>query len=478
MRLLAMLALAVADPTQRPTQGPTAGAAVPDAAAPWLAGFQHKWPCDVLFVKGKKVAGTTLGGVVRRLGRRHGISFFAPSMPKIPPPDWQSGGRERWVLQEFETFVARKRGLVGWGQEQTLSPRKRGLDESSRPLMALAERALRVTAVRDPVRHAISACTHFGPCGQRMEGGAAYNASTQGRLDWITQEMGTGQMARFVTPAPESTRAPADFYHAIFVADRLDESLVALALVLELELEDVLYVSAKTSHTRRRPKTEAPDPLFRTGLRRAFYGRTYSMEEPPLPLPPSKRPPDFSADAAMYHDAVARLEATIDKIGNRNFEVHLRRFRKMQLRLIEACARGGARRAKLGRDAGACLYGDQGCGYKCIDAWARERSQRLANRGRSPFLDRAREMARAAAAPAADGPVPDRARDPARGDGVGTVVAGLLERFRVGAAPAAPGPGEPAARAAVRASRPGAPVPGGSVQQSLLDKFRRSVSGV
>ena len=478
MRLLAMLALAVADPTQRPTQGPTAGAAAPDAAAPdaaapWLAGFQHTWPCDVLFVKGKKVAGTTLGGVVRRLGKKHGVAFFAPAMPKIPPPDWRSGGRERWVLQEFETFVARRRGLVGWGQEQTLSPRKRGLDESSQSLMSLAERALRVTAVRDPVQHAISACTHFGPCGRRAEGGAAYNASTRGRLAWITTEMGTNQMARFVNPKPESTHEnPAAFYHAIFVADRLDESLVALALSLELELEDVLYVSAKTSHTKRRPKTEAPDPLFRTGLRRAFYGRTYSMEEPPLPLPPSERPPDFSADAHLYHNAVARLEATIDKIGSRSFEVHLRRFRKMQLRLIEACARGGARRAKLGRDAGACLYGDQGCGYKCIDAWARERSQRLADRGRSPFLDRAREMARAAAAPAADGPVP------ARGDGVGKVVAGLLGQFRVGAAPAAPGPGEPAARAAVRASRLGAPVPGGSVQQSLLDKFRRSVSGV
>ena len=170
MRLLAMLALAVADPTQRPTQGPTAGAAAPDAAAPWLAGFQHTWPCDVLFVKGKKVAGTTLGGVVRRLGKKHGVAFFAPAMPKIPPPDWRSGGRERWVLQEFETFVARRRGLVGWGQEQTLSPRKRGLDESSQSLMSLAERALRVTAVRDPVQHAISACTHFGPCGRRAEG--------------------------------------------------------------------------------------------------------------------------------------------------------------------------------------------------------------------------------------------------------------------------------------------------------------------
>jgi hypothetical protein len=27
-------------------------------ARPWLAGFERSFPCDVLFVKGKKVAGT------------------------------------------------------------------------------------------------------------------------------------------------------------------------------------------------------------------------------------------------------------------------------------------------------------------------------------------------------------------------------------------------------------------------------------
>ena len=337
-------------------------------ARPWLAGFERTFPCDVLFVKGKKVAGTTLGGVVRRIGKRHGVDFFAPTMPSQVPRDWRSGGRERWVLEEFGRFLTRSKGLVGWGQEQTLSPRKKGLAESSGPLQELAAKALRLTAVRDPVKHAISACTHFGPCGRRSSGGSAYNATSEARLSWVSNDMGTGQMSRFVAHEPDSSQSPADFYHAIFVTDRLDESLVALALSLKLDLEDVLYVSAKTSHTQRRPKTEALDRDFKQGLRRAFYGDQYTNSEPPLPLPRSKRPADFSPDAALYHDAVARLDATIASLPT--FEVHLRRFRKMQGRLVEACARGGARRARLGRDAGACLYGDQGCGYRCIDEWA------------------------------------------------------------------------------------------------------------
>ena len=341
-------------------------------ARPWLAGFGRTFPCDVLFVKGKKVAGTTLGGVVRRIGKRHGVDFFAPTMPSQVPRDWRSGGRERWVLEEFGRFLTRSKGLVGWGQEQTLSPRKKGLAESSGPLQALAAKALRLTAVRDPVKHAISACTHFGPCGRRSSGGSAYNATSEARLSWVSNDMGTGQMSRFVANEPEGSESPADFYHAIFVTDRLDESLVALALSLKLDLEDVLYVSAKTSHTQRRPKTEALDRDFKQGLRRAFYGDQYTNSEPPLPLPRSKRPADFSPDAALYHDAVARLDATIASLPT--FEVHLRRFRKMQGRLVEACARGGSRRARLGRDAGACLYGDQGCGYRCIDEWAAELS--------------------------------------------------------------------------------------------------------
>ena len=472
-------------------------------ARPWLAGFERTFPCDVLFVKGKKVAGTTLGGVVRRIGKRHGVDFFAPTMPSQVPRDWRSGGRERWVLEEFGRFLTRSKGLVGWGQEQTLSPRKKGLAESSGPLQALAAKALRLTAVRDPVKHAISACTHFGPCGRRSSGGSAYNATSEARLSWVTGDMGTGQMSRFVAHEPDSSQSPADFYHAIFVTDRLDESLVALALSLKLDLEDVLYVSAKTSHTQRRPKTEALDRDFKQGLRRAFYGDQYTNSEPPLPLPRSKRPADFSPDAALYHDAVARLDATIASLPT--FEVHLRRFRKMQGRLVEACARGGSRRARLGRDAGACLYGDQGCGYRCIDEWAAERAKRLAerrDRGNSPFVDRAREMAREAAAPAPDSPFVDRAREMAREaaapapdspfidraremargeERVGTVVTSLLERFRRGGATAAsPGAASESASPRVETSRPVAPAApaagAGSVQQSLLDKFRRAAS--
>ena len=112
---------------------------------------------------------------------------------------------------------------------------------------------------------------------------------------------------------------------------------MALALSLKLDLEDVLYVSAKTSHTQRRPKTEALDRDFKQGLRRAFYGDQYANSEPPLPLPRSKRPADFSPDAALYHDAVARLDACA-------LSEEERRTRILRL---SACARARAQQRRL-----------------------------------------------------------------------------------------------------------------------------------
>ena len=491
------------------------------AARPWLEGCDLALPCDVLFVKGKKVAGTTLGGVVRRAGRRHGVDFFSPVMPKRLPNDWRSGGRERWILEEFGRFASSRRGPVGWGQEQTLSPRRRGLRESSEMLKKLAERGLRITVVREPVAHAVSACARpsgiSGPwvlilrCtsrGQhsnaaRISSNGARAAERPGRARrhalWALRRPGgerAGRLQRvdggavavghakyghgpdaavrdarardgagtklsrcrfFVRRAERSPNIPAqlcgeirgyprrpealgtddasnasqaaaDFYHAILLADKIDESLVALALAVPgLELEDVLYVSAKTSHTARRPKTEKLRDDFRVGLREAFYGPAFADEAPPLPLVETTRPFEFAADAHLYHAAAARLDATIEKFGDFEFARHLRRFRKMQARMAPVCAKGdGPKRKRFPgglhpRDAGACIYGDQGphppggetsktrlfvrgakrarafrnapskyfggirnepdragCGHRCIDAWVEERAKRLA----------------------------------------------------------------------------------------------------
>lgn len=367
--------------------------AAADPPRAWLDGFEGGFPSDILFVKGKKVAGTTMGGVVRRVGARHGVAFFSPLMPKVAPASWRSGGRERWVLDEFRKFAeARPESRIGWGQEQTLSPRRKGLNASSGPLERLAARALRVTVVREPVAHAISSCTHFGPCGARSKNTrAAYNASVDARVRWVAETMTTSQMLRFVAPDPArlDAAAAADFYHAILLADAIDESLVALAsAVPSLSLADVLYVSAKTNHNdARRPAPEKHQDEFKRRLRVLFYGPAYADDGalPDRGFPDGDRPATFSPDAHLYYAAKARLRATVAALGTPTFKRDLRAFKTMQQRMLKACAKGSAHRGAYPgnlkpRDAAACIYGDQGCGYRCLDAWVDDRDARLATR--------------------------------------------------------------------------------------------------
>jgi len=202
------------------------------------------------------------------------------------------------------------------------------------------------------------------------------------RVAWVRDVMTTSQMLRFVSPDPAAADpvATADFYHAILLADAIDESLVSLARVVpSLALDDVLYVSAKTTHTARRPATEKVGDDFRRRLRALFYGDAFADADPPdrFDGPP---PADFAPDAALYYAARARLRATIDAVGAATFKRDLRAFKTMQARMLKACAKGSSRRpARLKpRDAAACIYADQGCGYRCIDAWVADRDARLA----------------------------------------------------------------------------------------------------
>ena len=174
------------------------------------------------------------------------------------------------------------------------------------------------------------------------------------------------------------------------------------AQVPALTLDDVLYVSAKTTHTARRPATEKVADDFRTMLRRTFYGDTLPLDargDPPDDVPSTTRPDDLAPDAHLYFAAKARLKATIAKIGPDTFQAELKRFRNMQTKMLAACGKkDGVRKQRFpgsltARNAKECIYADQGCGYRCIDAWLDEREARLAKR---------RQNGRSARAPADD----------------------------------------------------------------------------
>ena len=382
--------------------------AADDGPSPWSC---PSFPRDILFVKGKKVAGTTIGGVMRRIGANKGISFYSPEVPEQA----KTSGRERWILDDFVKFEQSHNSFVGWAQEQTLSPMRAGLGDTSKALEALAERALRVTVVREPVAHALSACTHFGPCATKTKGNKIFtNVTVAARKDWILKSMGPAQMWRFITPWPSevlrkgsftasleerrnATKRLAEYYHVILLADDVDRSLVAMASVIPgIQLTDVLYLAAKTTHTGRRPPVEPQPPDFLHHLDRLFYGAPDLSDASSGASSSSSSSDDvlFAPDTDLYFWATARLRATIDKIGHRRFDRDLVRFQRMQARMLAACTAGKKHQRRLETDledtipprlptgitprtARECLYGDQGCGFKCIDAWVRDHTTLL-----------------------------------------------------------------------------------------------------
>uniref|UniRef100_A0A7S3NIW9 Uncharacterized protein n=1 Tax=Aureoumbra lagunensis TaxID=44058 RepID=A0A7S3NIW9_9STRA len=269
--------------------------------------------------------------------------------------------------------------------------------------------------------------------------------------------MGPTQMWRFITPWPESTndiarrhladverrlknkssilsttqlleytafnekkrnltRAAVDYYNVVLLADEIDASLVAMAMTIPgLDLTHVLYMSAKTTHTGRRPPVEPQPPEVLHYLHEHFYGSASIIK--PFPLVYSKHLNDahnfsgnhLAPDTELYFRARARLRATINSIGKHRFQVELHRFRRMQSHMLTACS--PTRRKKNEADRSLtnypfekdqnqlpqeshfptgispralkdCLYGDQGCGYRCIDAWVADRQRRLARFGR------------------------------------------------------------------------------------------------
>ena len=44
--------------------------------SPWLTGFEGQFPSDMMFVKGKKVAGTTLCAILRAYAQTHNYTIL------------------------------------------------------------------------------------------------------------------------------------------------------------------------------------------------------------------------------------------------------------------------------------------------------------------------------------------------------------------------------------------------------------------
>ena len=163
-------------------------------------------------------------------------------------------------------------------------------------------------------------------------------------------------------------------YDFILLVERMDESLVALALLLGVSIGDVLVTSSKVSAAR--------------GERRGTYDKVYVYAEQfqmCLPMVPSFSPPKvkeyiksdlFRSQAygdLLLHSAVNQsLDLTIERLGQKRFQTALKEYRYWKAQEQTLCASRVefpcSHSGKVQHEVAAknCYIRDLGCGFHCI----------------------------------------------------------------------------------------------------------------
>jgi Galactose-3-O-sulfotransferase len=152
-------------------------------------------------------------------------------------------------------------------------------------------------------------------------------------------------------------------YDFIGVTERMDESYVALAMLLRLPLSDVLYLSAKTSggydDAGQDGKCAFIRPSFVTeGMQAFFDGDDWQAK--------------VKYDLAFYRAVNRSLDATIDRLGRRTFEKNLARLREAQKVARDRCLSStvfpcDADGNFVPPDKTDCVFTDYGCAFECLD---------------------------------------------------------------------------------------------------------------
>jgi hypothetical protein len=254
------------------------------------------------------------------------------------------------------------------------------------------QRSILITSVRDPAARALSRIFYSFVSRWGASTDDAYllrKLQTTDPQFGVVSHTGGGFQVKYVSMQPRLSKSwtPANptkvldphsiqsavrqifkDYDFILVAERMDESLVAMALLLGVSITDVLIQSAKQStalqyhyfkHGKREHCTR-PKPAFRSTAVQAY------LESPEWY---AKNYGDYLLHAATH----ISLNRTIERLGVVRFSRSLHEYRRLKSKAEQRCANqtvyhcsvdGKPQRhlSKLN-----CYSDDSGCGYPCID---------------------------------------------------------------------------------------------------------------
>ena len=221
------------------------------------------------------------------------------------------------------------------------------------------------TIIREPTSRAVSQFFHFHVSREKVE---PTDANFKHHLlkypylhHYYLRDLSVKHFDPYVNDTVSSINDILTEYDFIGITERLDESLVALQMILGLETNDLLYLRAKgnggydDAATQNRTCQYIVPSFVSPEMKKFFQSKQWNDRT--------------YGDQLLYNAADKSLDLTIDKLGRREFNKKLSTFRKT-LALAEAtctnvqfpCSESGELNNRTD-----CLWLDSGCGVHCLD---------------------------------------------------------------------------------------------------------------
>jgi len=143
-------------------------------------------------------------------------------------------------------------------------------------------------------------------------------------------------------------------YNFLGVVERMDESAVALQMILGLNTSDVLFLSSKVSGSSPRIQSTFVTPR----MQQYFESDEYKTAT--------------AVDMELYQAVNRSLDLTIDRLGRSEYDRQLDKFRTAKRTVDETCTREKwasvvGKRYLLPREW-CVAHADWGCGFDCMDS--------------------------------------------------------------------------------------------------------------
>ena len=222
------------------------------------------------------------------------------------------------------------------------------------------------TIVREPRERAISQLFHFQVSKEQQPStdeslvACIRNNTDMFRDDYVSSLSLNGFPRKSNDPVKIANKIVLQ-HDFIAITERMDESVVALSMVLKLPLADVLYLKSKGEGGRddagKGSVCTYTQPGFVSDGMQAFFR--------------SKEYQDMVRwDYLLYQAANKSLDLTIEALGRDKFARNLSRFRQAQedatTRCLPITRFPGLEEGKL-RNETDCLWKDSACGLDCLD---------------------------------------------------------------------------------------------------------------